>query len=943
MAYDFKQLKENADILDILSRYMTLKRDGPHYKGECQFHNEDTASLVVTPGKKIWKCFGCGAGGDVFDFLTNYGYTYKEAVAIVSNNNMADIGVPFAVKKLEGNTKAPKIWKQATPRSQPTDISHYRYGIPHAYWPYKDANGVIISYDCRFNHTDGTKDVLPFTYCTDGKDFQWRWQGMDKPRVLSNLPLLAEFPDKPVLICEGRKTADAVQRLLPNPIVMTWQGGGNAVQYTDWAVLKGRRVTIWQDNDYAGYKGAVQIADIIAQDAALIRFVHNPKEADKGWDGADAETEGWDEETTRDFIIKNAFDKPQVKEKPAQDELKIITPDDVLIKGEKRKPANVQKGEQANAGAVSSAVPGEQAQTVTLLSEAQVAAQTGSGVQETNGGGGTTVQRGAERTNDLNPHFRFLGFLNHDGKLHHCFYNLTTRTIIKMSASGMGKAANLIELAPLNYWETHFFKKDGFNHAAAVNYLICTSAQIGIFRHQNIRGRGAWMDAERSIIHAGDYLIVNGKYQDLSEYRGKYIYEQGDSLGFNASNPLDAKEAGKLLDLTIKLKWERNVDAYLLAGWCVIAPVCGALKWRPHTWITGGAGSGKTWVLDFIVKPMLGDTSLCVQGSTSEAGLRQALRRDALPVIFDEAEGENKQDQERMQSVLSLMRAASSEDGGNIIKGTSGGGADNYQIRSCFMFASIALQLSQQSDRTRISILTLKTPVDSDVNSPERKKHFDDLLFTQYNLITRDYCQRLQARTIINLPTIIKNARTFAAAAASVLGQQRAGDQLGALLAGAYSLKTDKLISYEGAIKWLQDKDWSQESALNETRDEHELFVCLMDTPLRVEGPIGHYERTVGELIRNFMELDGKDEHIAKGSAELSLRRFGINIDKETARMIISNSAKSLKKALDNTPWNKNHNTLLMRIPGAQKVDSVRFGSGVRGRGVSIPITYFVQ
>lgn len=971
MAYDFKALKESTDILAVIERYEKLKKDGPHYRCCCPFHNEDTASMVVTPGKNIWKCFGCGKGGDVFDFLTNYGYTYKEAVAIVTGNDPG-VGVAFPVKKLSGNTRAPKIWKQAVPRQQPTEINHYRYGVPIAYWPYHNHNGVIVSYDCRFEYTDEKtgklcKDVLPLTFCTDGKDEVWRWQGMDKPRSLSNLHLILKHPDKPIVIVEGKKTAAAAERLLKNPIITTWQGGGNAVKMTDWSALKGRKVTIWQDNDWPGYKAAIEIADIIRNDVEILRFLHNPEEAEKGWDAADAEAEGWTPERTRDYVIRNAFDLPQKKEAPPKEGQEVSALN--AAQNEAGKTQGPTQGAINKQGDVlnASKQPGTQASTagtqpglVVLIPETvsrTAQATTGNLPGENSQAGQGSTQNMAQgngtrkdiimadgeshRETGYHPDFRFLGFISSDGKLHHCFYSNITRTVIKMSASGMGKAANLIELAPLDYWEEYFSKKEGFNHAAAVNFLISTSNKKGIFRHQNIRGRGAWIDEGNVVVHNGDSLIVNGKYADLSRYKGKYIYEQGLPLGFKVDNPLSTNEAAKFLDLCNRLKWERNINGYLLAGWCVIAPVCGALKWRPHIWITGGAGSGKTWVLDSIVKPMLGETSLCVQGATSEAGLRQTLRRDALSVVFDEAEGENKNDQDRMQSVLTLMRSASSEDGGNIVKGTSSSGAESYQIRSCFAFASIALQLSQQSDRTRITILELNTPGASEQERTERQQHFANLAQAQHSIINDEYRQRLQARTIRLLPTILENARTFASAAAAVLGQQRAGDQLGALLAGAYSLRSDKTITYEAAVDWLKGKDWSEESALVETRDEHSLFTTLMDTVLRVEGSFSTYDRSVGELIRIVLGIDREDTHVAVGSSEMSLKRFGIAIDKGC--IVISNSAKGVKKALENTAWAKNHNNILIRIPGAEKIASMRFGSGVTSRAVAIPIKYFTE
>lgn len=63
------QIKEKLDIVDVISKYVVLKKSGRNFQGLCPFHNEKTPSFVVTPSKQIFKCFGCGEGGDVFTFL----------------------------------------------------------------------------------------------------------------------------------------------------------------------------------------------------------------------------------------------------------------------------------------------------------------------------------------------------------------------------------------------------------------------------------------------------------------------------------------------------------------------------------------------------------------------------------------------------------------------------------------------------------------------------------------------------------------------------------------------------------------------------------------------------------------------------------------------------------------------------------------------------------
>ena len=63
------RIRDSADILDVISKYVDLKKRGRNYFGLCPFHSERTPSFSVAPEKEIYHCFGCGAGGSVFNFL----------------------------------------------------------------------------------------------------------------------------------------------------------------------------------------------------------------------------------------------------------------------------------------------------------------------------------------------------------------------------------------------------------------------------------------------------------------------------------------------------------------------------------------------------------------------------------------------------------------------------------------------------------------------------------------------------------------------------------------------------------------------------------------------------------------------------------------------------------------------------------------------------------
>jgi len=89
-----EEIRNTADILDIVSESVVLKKTGKNYQGLCPFHTEKTPSFSVNPSRQIFYCFGCGTGGNVFSFLMKKeGLSFPEVVRDLARRYAIDIPV----------------------------------------------------------------------------------------------------------------------------------------------------------------------------------------------------------------------------------------------------------------------------------------------------------------------------------------------------------------------------------------------------------------------------------------------------------------------------------------------------------------------------------------------------------------------------------------------------------------------------------------------------------------------------------------------------------------------------------------------------------------------------------------------------------------------------------------------------------------------------------
>jgi len=509
-----------------------------------------------------------------------------------------------------------------------------------------------------------------------------------------------------------------------------------------------------------------------------------------------------------------------------------------------------------------------------------------------------------------------------------------TEQVCEIKRSAHTSPAELLSMAPLEWWEMAYPKQNGgADWHSAANDLMRACERAGIYSHERERGRGAWHDNGRAVLHLGDRLLVDAKPVSIHALNTRYIYTRQAPLehGADAIAATD-DQGGAVADLIAGLNWSTPDHARLLAGWCFLAPICGALKWRPHVWLTAQRGAGKTWVQDHIINPLIGPAAMMVQGSTTEAGIRQRLKQDARPIVFDEAESEDQNSQKRMKTVIELARQSSSDSTAEIVKGTANGGGMAFRMRSMFLLGSINVSLNHAADESRFSVLSLSAP-SKDIGEADRFDKFSKLVD---NTLSEELCASLRARAYQHIPTIRANAKTIARAVAELLGSQRLGDQVGTLLAGEYSMRRGDELTIERAREWVRDMDFTEAKEAEQSSDELQCINAILERQIRFDCERGNIQRSVAEVVRWAYGSD-LEHWITSREANSIIQRYGLLV--EGSALIVANKHNELEKLLKDTPFSSGWRRILKRLSGAKSVsNTVRF-AGVRSRATSVPLS----
>lgn len=497
--------------------------------------------------------------------------------------------------------------------------------------------------------------------------------------------------------------------------------------------------------------------------------------------------------------------------------------------------------------------------------------------------------------------------------------------------SGRG-SSGLLALAPIDFWEASFPKNErgGVDWEAAASSFIQHANCRPVFRPENLRGRGVWLDQGRVVWHLGDRLVVDGDIVPLAAMQSQSTYILKQPLHIDPRGDVLSDQQGEgILDALRSIGWQEPCAAELLAGWTVCASVGGALAHRPGLGVTASWGRGKTTAMERGVVPLLGGTTKLLS-HISEAAIRQKTKGDALPVLIDESEQGDAGGRLR-EGHLKLLRA--SYDGREGGRGTTHGDNLEQLIRFSVALVGINATFPDGAEKSRTALLTRRHLPREEWQVAERKLAA---------AVTEDIGQALIRRTVKHFHTLQANIRTFASIIEADGESARCADAFGALLAGCYTMLCTVPASEKDARLWLGTIGW--EGAQGQSEDDLDEGVQCLEFLLAHRVRWADKDHASGEItLRELIEaVRYSNPTINSSEAAQVLGRHGIKAEVGGERwdgLVVSNTAPGLQQVFRDGRWAKGGHALHFRqLPGAEgTAQTTRFLGGGSTRGVVIP------
>jgi DNA primase len=206
------EIKSRIDIVDLIGESVKLRRTGKNYSGLCPFHNEKTASFIVSPDRQTWRCFGqCNEGGDIFRFvMKKEGWDFKEALRALAERAGVKLEVYKAQKpeEKEAHERLRGLLEEA--------VTFYRFHLS------SPAGKFALDYIHEKRRlTDATIETFGLGYAPQGWDTTLKYftsKGYTEQELLDTGLIIVHEEERDTGTPERRRTFDRFRNRLMIPI-----------------------------------------------------------------------------------------------------------------------------------------------------------------------------------------------------------------------------------------------------------------------------------------------------------------------------------------------------------------------------------------------------------------------------------------------------------------------------------------------------------------------------------------------------------------------------------------------------------------------------------------------------------------------------------------------------------------------------------------------------
>jgi putative DNA primase/helicase len=706
-------------------------------------------------------------------------------------------------------------------------------------------------------------------------------------RPLYRLPQLAGA--KLVFITEGERKCERLQQRLGDYAVATcYSGGAQGWSKTDFTPLIGKRVVVCADNDTPGIKAAHGVVDLLHDlgikaaaflpDAAFVLNVVPEK-----WDVGDEPPEGVTEQVLLEKL-KAAMDAVEAASYIPLDDI------DETIAAIESETSEKKFIQNADSRARSS-------------------------------------KKYAEL--DFDKYFKPMGYA---GNYYH-FLKKQGMIKIDRRVGDLIGGHTFLELIPdKNFWVDICYKADSLvnnkpDWEGLSIEMVNRCHNKGNIQDQDERGFGAWRDGKDIVQNRLTGLTVNNNATDAYYYKSpnNYFYNCEPSYtGFkDPKEPIADYERELIINLVKTVRWEKEISGDMLAGWLMNAVIPGMLDWRPHIWMSGNKGTGKSKVMEKIISPILGPFCKKMSHSTTLPGVLQEISGASISIVMDEMESNSDKAKRITAEMVDVARKVSSDAGYRRVTSPNG----KKRIQSCvsmMCFISISVVLAQASDRSRFTVLPLRIPADKSKMSMNYR-----LMEELSAAIPRDLGEKIYYYMLEHWEIHQKNIQMFAEVFTVQHGDQRAGDQYGTLLAGRWILENPRLVTKAEAINIVTRDDYSyylREEATDS--EDNQVLEHIGYSRIRVDTSSGPREYQVYNLFSmafgRMNELEAENMGIIKITdtrARAALAQYGIYCDtlEQTVHFLVTDREGMVGDLLKGSPFGTGWASILSRHEGATR------------------------